>query len=130
MCKRHTCNHNLANLIRPPSNETTRTDPNVFGQAPLHGTPDLTKAQGRKKQMNCMNVHKAPMWSQLSKFDTAALKRNDPTRTRLVGRPDMVHPNKQRHKGENGKWTARTCKRHPCGHNLENLIRSPSNKTT
>ena len=31
--------------------------------------------------------------------------------------------------GENGKWAARTCTRHPGGHNLAKLIQAPSNET-
>jgi len=132
-------------------------------------------AQGRKRQTACTNVHKAPVWSQLSKPYTGALKRNDQIWTRFIGRPpkawrpppdrtnaqgrkwqtarknvhkapvwsqlskpytgalprcDAFRPTKRMHKGENRKQPAWTCTRHWCGHNLANLIRAPSNEMT
>ena len=46
-----------------------------------HDTPDQTMPQGSKRQTDHPNVNKAPRWSQLSKTDMGALKRNDSTRT-------------------------------------------------
>ena len=81
------------------------------------------------------NVRKAPGWSQLRKIDTGALKGNGLTQPKCTRSSNLTwrgttHPTKQCHKGENGKWAARTCTRHLGDHNLEKLIRAPSNETT
>ena len=91
--------------------------------------------QGSKWKMGHLNMHKAPRRSQLSKADTGALERNNMTRPEcawsgVLTRRNTTRPNERFHKGENGKWAARTCTRHPDGHNLAKLIWAPSNETT
>ena len=101
-----------------------------------HDAPDRTNMpQGSKQKTGCQNVHKAPGQSQLSKTDTGALERNGPTRPEHARSGDLTQrdtscPTERRHKGANGKWVAQTCTRHPSGHNLEKMIRAPSNETT
>ena len=51
-------------------------------------------------------------------------KRPDPT-----GRPHTARPTERWHKRANGKRAARTCTRHPGGHNLAKMIRAPSHET-
>ena len=62
-----------------------RPDLNEFGQAPSHDTHDQMKAQGSNQKMVSKNVHRALVCSQLRKFDTGALNRNDLTRM-ILGR--------------------------------------------
>ena len=62
--------------------------------------------QGSKHQTYHSNVHKGLRQSQLSKTDTGTLERNNPTRTRSIGRPHMVRqytaPNRMMLQGR--KW--------------------------
>ena len=83
--------------------------------------------------MGRTNMHKAPVQSQLSKFDMTALKRNArPERVwaSALTRRDMARTTERRHEGANGKQAARMFTGHLCGHNLANLIRAPSTETT
>ena len=62
--------------------------------------------QGRKWQTGHPNVHKAPEQSQLSKTNTGALERNDPTRPKRAQsgdftRRDTAHPTERCQKGAN-----------------------------
>ena len=75
------------NTVAIKRNDPTRTRLGRHPHTTRHDVHDRTKAQGSKQKTGCTNVHKAPVRSQLSKFDTAALKRNDPTQTRLGKHP-------------------------------------------
>ena len=79
-------------------------------------------------------MQKAPKQSKLSKNNMGALEENNQTKRTQLGdltRRDMTRLIEQIcHKGANRKWAARTCTRHPSGHNLAKLIRAPSNETT
>ena len=114
-CTRHPGVHNLANMTRAPSGQTTRPDPN--GRPRPARPPERTPSCRTTKRTD-PNGRRRPA------------RPNDPTRTDALTRHDRTTRPERTHMGANGKRAARTCTRHPGGHNLANLTRAPSGQTT
>jgi len=135
MCTRNRCNHNLENLIRVPSNETTWPELISSGALPRRNAlrPLEQTHKGENNKWLAQTCTRHPCGHNLENLIRAPS--NETTQPELVSsgalpRRNALRPTERTHKGENGKWPAQTCTRHLCKHNLESLIQAPSNETT
>ena len=99
-CKRHLGDHNLANLTRAPSGQTTRPDPN--------GGPRMARPPERTPSCRTTKRHDTNGRPHTARLNdptrTDALTRhahpNDPTRTDALTR--HAHPNARPHPAQHG----------------------------
>ena len=134
MCIRHLGGHNLAKLIRAPSNEMAQPECTRSGDLTRCDTARLTKRchKGENGKWAARTCTRHPSGHKLEKLIWAPSNKTTRTKHARLGdltRRDTVYPNKRCHKGSNGKRATRTRTRHPSGHNLAKPIQVPSNET-
>ena len=133
MCTRHLGGHNLAKLIRVPSNETAQPERTRSGDLTRRDTTRSTErchkgANDKRASRTCTRHTGGHNLAKLIRVPSKETTRPQRSRLGELTRDNMAHPTEQCHMGKNGKWASRTCTRHPSGHNLAKLIWAPSNE--
>ena len=139
MCTRHPGGHNLAKLIRAPSNESVRPECAWSGTltrrdmarlpkrspSPKTCLPERTHMgeNGKRATRTCIRHPGDHNLSNLTQVPSAQTTR--PEQTPSLDATRRARP-EWKHMGANGKRAAQTCTRHPGSHKLENMTSAPS----